>query len=108
MVHPKLRRVLAASALVAAVSLVPVAGANAAVRARAHRTPAVASRIETGAAWLRDLVLDVLEKAGDPDRPRRKVTDAHGETADGEPRSAGEGRDLAGHRSGMVLVCHEV
>ena len=54
----------------AAVSLVPAAGANAAVRARAHRTPAATSRIEAGAAWLRELVIDVLEKAGvriDPD-----------------------------------------
>jgi hypothetical protein len=70
MVYPKLRRVLAASALVAAVSLVPVASANAAVRARAHRTPAATSRIEISAAWLRDLVINVLGKAGiriDPD-----------------------------------------
>jgi hypothetical protein len=70
MVHPKLRRVLAASTLVAAVSLVPVASANAAVHARAHRAPAVAPKMETGAAWLQDLVIDVLEKAGiriDPD-----------------------------------------
>ncbi len=70
MVHPKLRRILAASALVAAVSLVPAASANAAVRARAHWTPAVTSRIEIGAIWLRDLVINVLGKAGvriDPD-----------------------------------------
>jgi hypothetical protein len=70
MVHPKLRRALAASTLMVAVSLVPVASANAAVHARAHRAPAVASRIETGAAWLRDLVINVLGKAGvriDPD-----------------------------------------
>jgi nitrous oxide reductase len=70
MVHPKLRRFLAASALVAAVSLVPAASANAAVHARAHRTPAAASRVEGGASWLRDLVIHFLEKAGvriDPD-----------------------------------------
>jgi hypothetical protein len=60
MVHPKLRRVLAASALVAAVSLVPVASANAAVHSRAHRVPAVASRIEIGAAWLWDLMVKAL------------------------------------------------
>jgi hypothetical protein len=70
MVYPKLRRALAASAPVAAVSLVPAASANAAVRARAHRIPAATSRIEIGAAWLRGLVIDVLGKAGvriDPD-----------------------------------------
>ena len=70
MVHPQLRRALAASALLAAVSLVPVASANAAVHARAHRTPVVASRVEIGSAWLRDLVINVLGKAGvriDPD-----------------------------------------
>jgi TRAP-type C4-dicarboxylate transport system substrate-binding protein len=60
MVHPKLRRVLAASALAAAVSLVPAASANAAVRARAHRTSANSSRIEVGAAWLWDLVVKAL------------------------------------------------
>ena len=70
MVYPKLRRVLAASALVAAVSLVPAASAEAAVRERAHRTPAATFRVETGASWLRDLVMHALEKAGiriDPD-----------------------------------------
>jgi hypothetical protein len=70
MVHPKLRRVLAASTLVAAVSLVPVASANAAVRERAHRTPTAASRVEAGASWLRDLAIHALRKAGvriDPD-----------------------------------------
>jgi len=70
MVHPKLRRILAASALVAAVSLVPAASANAAVREGAHRTPAAASRVEAGTSWLRDLVIHVLAKAGiriDPD-----------------------------------------
>jgi hypothetical protein len=70
MVHLKLRRVLAASALVAAVSLAPVASTDAAVRERAYRTPAAASRAEAGASWLRDLVIRFLEKAGvriDPD-----------------------------------------
>jgi uncharacterized protein (DUF736 family) len=68
MVHPKLRRRLAAFALVAAVSLVPVASAHAAVRARTHRT--TASQVEAGASWLRDLAIHVLAKAGiriDPD-----------------------------------------
>ena len=68
--HPKLRRAFAASVLLTAVSLVPVASANAAVRARAQRAPKVASGIEIGAAWLRDLVVNVLGKAGvriDPD-----------------------------------------
>lgn len=70
MVHPKLRRVLAASALVTAVSLVPAASADAAVRERAHQTHAAAFRVEAGASWLRDLVIHLLEKAGvriDPD-----------------------------------------
>jgi len=71
MVHPKLRRALAASALAAALSLVPAAGANAAaVRERAPRTHAAAFRGEAGASWLRDLVIHLLEKAGvriDPD-----------------------------------------
>jgi len=70
MVHPKLRRALAASALVVALSLVPAAGANAAVRERAPRTHAAAFRGEAGASWLRDLVIHLLEKAGvriDPD-----------------------------------------
>jgi hypothetical protein len=70
MVHPKLRRALAASALAAAVSLVPAAGANAAVRERAPRAHAAAFRGEAGASWLRDLVIHLLEKAGvriDPD-----------------------------------------
>jgi len=70
MVHPKLRRVLAASTLVAAVSLIPAAGADAAVHERAHRAPAAASRVEAGASWLRDLVIHFLAKAGvriDPD-----------------------------------------
>ncbi len=70
MVHPKLRRALAAFALLAAVSLVPAASANAAVGARVHRTPVVASGVEIGAAWLRDLVINILGKAGiriDPD-----------------------------------------
>jgi hypothetical protein len=70
MVDPKLRRALAASALVAAVSLVSAGSANAAVRARTHRTPAAPSRIEAGAAWLRSLLVNALEKAGvriDPD-----------------------------------------
>jgi hypothetical protein len=69
MIHPQLRRVLAASALVAAVSLVPASSANAAARTRGHRAPAIPSRIESG-AWLRDLVVNVLVKAGvriDPD-----------------------------------------
>jgi tetrahydromethanopterin S-methyltransferase subunit D len=60
MVYPKLRRVLAASALVAAVSLVPVGSANAAVHARAHRAGVACSRIEAGAAWLWDLVVKAL------------------------------------------------
>jgi hypothetical protein len=60
MVYPKLRRILAASALVAAVSLVPVASANAAVHARAHRARIASSRIEAGAAWLWDLVVKAL------------------------------------------------
>lgn len=64
MVHPKLRRVLAASTLVAAVSLVPGASANAAVRSRSHQAPVDSSRIEAGAAWLRNLVIGVMEKAG--------------------------------------------
>jgi hypothetical protein len=70
MVHPKLRRALAASALVVAVSLVPAASASAAVRERAPRTHAAAFRGEAGASWLRDLVIHLLEKAGvriDPD-----------------------------------------
>jgi uncharacterized protein (DUF736 family) len=70
MVHPKLRRALATSALLAAVSLVPVTSANAAVRPRAHRASVATSRIETGAAWLRELVVNILGKAGvriDPD-----------------------------------------
>ncbi|HTG31501.1 MAG TPA: hypothetical protein VLB76_01120 [Thermoanaerobaculia bacterium] len=60
MVHLKLRRVLAASALMAAVSLVPFASADAAVHARAHRARAASSRIETGAAWLWDLVVKAM------------------------------------------------
>ena len=70
MVDSKLRRTLAASALVAAVSLVPVGSANAAVQARAHRAPTTFSRIEAGAAWLRSLLVSAMEKAGvriDPD-----------------------------------------
>lgn len=70
MVHPKLRHVLAASAMVAAVSLVPVASANAAVHERAYRTLAATSRVEAGASWLRDLVNHFLVKVGvriDPD-----------------------------------------
>lgn len=60
MVDPKLRRVLAASALAAAVLLVPVAGANAAVHRREHRAPVASSRIEAGVAWLWDLVAKAL------------------------------------------------
>ena len=70
MVHSKLRRALAASTLMAAISLVPFASADAAVHERAHRTPAAASRAEAGTSWLRDLVIHFLEKAGvriDPD-----------------------------------------
>lgn len=64
MVDPKLRRILAASALVATISLAPVASANAAaVHARAHRAPVASSRIEAGITWLWDLVAEVL--AGD-------------------------------------------
>ena len=56
MVDSKLRRALAASALVAAVSLVPVASANAAVHARAHRDRAASSRV-AGSAWLWNLLV---------------------------------------------------
>jgi hypothetical protein len=71
MVHLKLRRVLAASALVAALSLVPVASANAAIHARAPRARVVSSRFQAGSAWLWNLVVKAFgEEAGvriDPD-----------------------------------------
>ena len=70
MVYPKLRRALAASALLAAVSLVPVGSANAAIHARAHRAPIASSRIGAGVTWLWELVVKVMVDAGvriDPD-----------------------------------------
>jgi hypothetical protein len=72
MVHPQLRRVLATSALVSVLALVPVNGAHAAVHARAHKSQSVSSTsgIEAVAAWLRALLLETLENAGvriDPD-----------------------------------------
>jgi hypothetical protein len=63
MVHPKLRRVLASSALVSSLALVPMGNAHAAVHAPAHKGHA-------GAASLWDLLVETLEKAGiriDPD-----------------------------------------
>jgi hypothetical protein len=64
MIHSKLRRLLAAAALVSLVSLVPVSDAGAAVRARAHQGHGAASRIGTASARLRALLVHALEKAG--------------------------------------------
>ena len=64
MVHSKLRRAFAVSALVSLVSLLPVGDASAAVRARAHQGHGAVAGIETASARLRSLLVHALEKAG--------------------------------------------
>ena len=77
MIYSKVRRALAASALVSLVSLVPVGDAGAAVRARARQSHGAVSHMETASARLRALLVHALEKAGITIDPNGFINGSH-------------------------------